>query len=457
MPLAGNQHDIAVTRAGDGLLDGFGAVDHCAHVGRAVGGGFARRDAAADLFDDGRGIFAARIVRRDHHDVAQARRHHAHQRTLRAVAIAATPKDGDEAASRERPRRLEQVAQGVVGVGVVDDHRDAIVGRRDHFESAGHPGLARQALGDGLGRNAQGTRRGRGRQQVVHVRAAHQGRAHQHRARRRGGDETDAVERHLELFRTHVGGTLDAVGDRPAARRRQRGGALVVGVDHAGRLRGQHREQSALRREVRLHVDVEVEVVARQVGEDTGRESHAVDTLERQGVRRHLHDARAVAGVEHRPQHRLHVGSFGRGPSRLAGLAADLVVHRAHHAGVPAGGVEDRRQQVGGRGLAVGTGDADDRHLAARVSVNRRAEDGQGRPSVAHRHPRHVHAGGPRLLADDQCRALRERLRHEVQAVGLQSLQRHERGARGHAARVVGDRRHRHVGGVHRHHEIAER
>ena len=39
---------------------------------------------------------------------------------------------------RQRPRRLEQVLQRIVGVRVVDDDADVVVGRRDHLEAARH-------------------------------------------------------------------------------------------------------------------------------------------------------------------------------------------------------------------------------------------------------------------------------------------------------------------------------
>ena len=56
-----------------------------------------------------------------------------------AVAIAAAPEDGDEASGRERPRRLEQVTQGVVGVGVVDEDVEGLANVHP-LGAAGHAG-----------------------------------------------------------------------------------------------------------------------------------------------------------------------------------------------------------------------------------------------------------------------------------------------------------------------------
>jgi hypothetical protein len=50
---------------------------------RAVAPGVCR-DAALDFFDDPRRIFASRVVRRDHDEIAQTAGDGAHQRTLRS-------------------------------------------------------------------------------------------------------------------------------------------------------------------------------------------------------------------------------------------------------------------------------------------------------------------------------------------------------------------------------------
>ena len=280
----------------------------------------AGRDAALDLVDDRRRVLAARVVRGDDHDVAQPRRHHAHQRPLGAIAIAAAAEDGDEPPAGERPRRLEQVAQRVVGVGVVDDDGHVVVRRRHHLEASGHAAQLREPGGDGVepaGRwrtprrwPPAGCRRWAGRPAAI-------GR----RPDRRGVAVSNAHTRqvHRQALGPHVGGLLNAVGQRPGAGRAQGRGPGVVGVDHPRRLGRQHLEEPALGREVRLHVLVEVEVIAGQVGEDGGGEAHAVDALEGQRVRRHLHHARAVAVRDHVAQESLHVGGFGRGPARPRG------------------------------------------------------------------------------------------------------------------------------------------
>jgi hypothetical protein len=85
---------------------------------------------------------------------------------------------------------------------------------------------------------------------------------------------------------------------------------MLITAGASGR---QHFEQPALRGEVRLHVLMEVEVIARQVAEHAGGEAHAVDALQRQSVRRDFHHRGTAAVLQHLAQQLLHVWSFRRG------------------------------------------------------------------------------------------------------------------------------------------------
>ena len=124
-------------------------------LGRALG----RHQPALDVLDDRRRILGPRVVRGQDHQVAEARRHGAHQRTLGAVAIAAAAEHRDDALRRQRARRLEQVLQRIVGVGVVDDDADVVLGARDELEAA----RARPARARGPLRSPPAARRARRR------------------------------------------------------------------------------------------------------------------------------------------------------------------------------------------------------------------------------------------------------------------------------------------------------
>ena len=176
----------------------------------------------------------------------------------------------------------------------------------------------------------------------------------------------------------------------------------------------QQLEQPPLGGEVLLHVAVEVEVVARQVGEDAGGEAQVVDAPQRQRVRRHLHHAGAAAVGHHLAQHPLQLGRFRRRPrSRLDLAIADAVADRADAPAADAGRLEDRRQQVRGRRLAVGAGDADERQLVARMAV----EGGRSAASASRAFGTcsqgTVDAGRRRRLGDDGDGAARDRLAGE--------------------------------------------
>ena len=118
--------------------DCIAAIRHCDHF--RVPLTHLRLGAELHLFDDPKRILGARIVRRDHHDVAETSRHHAHQRALRAIAISASAEHGNQTARCELAGRLEQITQRIVGVRVIDDHRDVIHWRRNQLETARNAG-----------------------------------------------------------------------------------------------------------------------------------------------------------------------------------------------------------------------------------------------------------------------------------------------------------------------------
>ena len=59
----------------------------------------------------------------------------------------------------------------------------------------------------------------------------------------------------------------------------ERGAARIIEVDHAWRIARQHLEQATLRAEVRLHVFVKIEMVAREVREDRAVELKSDDAI----------------------------------------------------------------------------------------------------------------------------------------------------------------------------------
>ncbi len=113
-------------------------------------------------------------------------------------------------------------------------------------------------------------------------------------------------------------------------------------------VRAQERvEQDPLGREVRVHVAVEVEVVAGEVREDRDLELEAVDALEGERVRGDLEDGAAAAGVHHLAEERLQVGGLGRRAHGLGDAVAHAVLDRADEAARLAGRAHGRVDEVG--------------------------------------------------------------------------------------------------------------
>ena len=93
------------------------------------------------IFDDGHGIFAARIVGSQHHEVTAAPGRLAHQRPLALIAIAAAAEERDHPA-RLRLRRNEiarqgcEISQRIISVSVVHDYGEGLAGL-DPLETPG--------------------------------------------------------------------------------------------------------------------------------------------------------------------------------------------------------------------------------------------------------------------------------------------------------------------------------
>src|SRR6266496_2022183 len=86
--LAGEQHNVTRPRLLDCQRNGSTAV-HFDDVPRSI-----LLQADQSIVDDGRRIFAAGIIRRQHRQIAPSPRSLAHQRTLRTIAISAATEHG---------------------------------------------------------------------------------------------------------------------------------------------------------------------------------------------------------------------------------------------------------------------------------------------------------------------------------------------------------------------------
>ena len=121
-------------------------------------------------------------------------------------------------------------------------------------------------------------------------------------------------------------------------------------------------------------------------------------------------------------------------------LLADHGVDGAHQPRPPAGGDENGIEQVAGRRLAVGAGDADDGEAARRKAQPRRRQVGQRLPAAGDDDERHLfrHFGQVSLGHDGGGAAL-QRLGDEGMPVARDTLVGHKEAAGRHPARIAGD------------------
>ncbi len=175
------------------------------------------------------------------------------------------------------------------------------------------------------------------------------------------------------------------------------------------------REELALGREVLLDVGVVVEVVAGEVGEERGREAHAGHPPLGQRVRGDLHRAGRVPRLEHAPEELLQLGRVRRGVERRDRDAADQGLDRADQARPVAGGLEDRPQQEGRGGLAVGAGHPDHPQPLGGPPGQRGRRERHAEAGVGHQRLRHGQV--ERALHQQRRRAASHRVGGEVVAV----------------------------------------
>lgn len=119
---------------------------------------------------------------------------------------------------------------------------------------------------------------------------------------------------------------------------------------------------------------MEVQVIARQVGETADGEPDGVHPAEGQRVAGHLHHHGVDATLDHHREQGLQVGSLGRGQHARFLAAVDPDADGADEAGHPSGGPQPGLDQIRGGGLARGARHADDAHVFRWSAVHLRRQ-----------------------------------------------------------------------------------
>ena len=145
-------------------------------------------------------------------------------------------------------------------------------------------------------------------------------------------------------------------------------------------------EQPQLRREVVFHRRVIVEMVAAEVGEHAGAEAERIDAPFGDSNRRHLRRRMTHALALHLRERGFEIDRLRRRQSAVNFPGPDENSDRADNSRGHPGRLEDRREDVAGRGLAAGPGDADQIDaLARRAEKPRRGRaHQQARPLALH-------------------------------------------------------------------------
>jgi hypothetical protein len=287
--LAGDHDDVARRGLGDRGPDRGPAIDvdveRVGHRGQ-------------DLIEDRARIFGARVIAGDHREIGLGRDHRAHLGALGRIAIAAAAEHADQPALGQRAQGVEDVVEGVGGVGVVDQEIEAgVVG--DPLDPAGHARQRGDPGGDrGVG-HAQGLADADRQRDVGDVVVAEERVGLDLELAARGGEPgPDPADRRALRGDPERGGGGRApriggrrhVQDRMGAAglggggHRDAGGIVDVG-DRDAVGREVIAEQEPLGRGVVVHRAVQVEVVLGQVRERADRELDAGQALHRQGGR----------------------------------------------------------------------------------------------------------------------------------------------------------------------------
>jgi len=118
------------------------------------------------------------------------------------------------------------------------------------------------------------------------------------------------------------------------------------------------------------------DVVGGEIGEHPGIKCYPGCAVGFHAEAGHLHDAGVAAVIGHPAQQRLQVTALGRGVVQIVAVPRPAGTVCANQPHLPSVRLQDGRQQVGGGRLALGAGDAHQRHPPAGVAVQPRRKHG---------------------------------------------------------------------------------
>ncbi len=395
------------------------------------------------VVDDAQGIFRARIVARQNHQVAQRPRRLAHQRTCRAVPLSAGAKKRDDASRWiQFARRRNQIAHRIVRMRVIHHHVERLP-FVNLLKTPRHKRQIRDSLFDFRIRNFERDRGANRRQNVVNINSPHKRRAHLDLPRGSLRGKLQALETQREFLRRQVRLALQPVCKRafrkPFKPRRIR----IVRIDHRNirSSRPGSFKQSALGRKIILKCLVKIQMIARQIRKNRRRKMAAPHALERQRMRTHLQHRVRTARVAHFREHLLQVERFRRRVRRFPAALRRPVSGRSHQSARESRSLHNRVHQKRSRRLSIRSGDSHQLQRIRRMSVKIRSRLRERSPLLARRNfnPRNFCARICRARARtcDHLRAASDRTAHKLIPIHFLARQREEHRIRLDLAAVV--------------------
>ena len=199
-------------------------------------------------------------------------------------------------------------------------------------------------------------------------------------------------------------------------------------------------EKPPFGREVALHVEVIVEVIASEIGPDRDLELESGDSILHQRVRRHFHGDGAGAAFDRSAQDERQIGALGSRAIALGDLLiTELRPERPDDGGGQTTGLEELPDERRGRALAVGSGDADETKIAPGITGEGPGHDRHVPARTRRTNPRQIETRLRIGIAQDGAGAGRDGGIEKVETVTIETGQRGEEIAGAHPTRIVSD------------------
>ena len=193
------------------------------------------------------------------------------------------------------------------------------------------------------------------------------------------------LQRNPHIFRPDVGGLVNSIC--PDWRGGCGGHALPIGivcVYNRTAIGRQFGEQPQLRLKVIFHVRMKIKMILSQVREDGNLEHAAHGAVQRQRMRRHLHNHGVQSSIRHLLQQCLQFQCSRRRVARRYLIVADHVTDRADQSCALPCRFENGLAYIGRRGLAVRAGDADHFKSRSRITIETACHGPQEVSGVGH-------------------------------------------------------------------------